>query len=126
VTIYAIEPDVPLPLYVRGSVDAVVIRRGDKSFGEDPRTRPANTLLTDFLANRAVTLTSLTEKTGGRWYRGLKEIDDTFEQVTEDLCFDCSIAPSSRLQIAGTRTRIAIGVLDAASRETGFQMIEVR
>lgn len=92
VTIYAIEPDVPLPLFVRGAPDAVVIRRADKSFGEDPKSRPANTLFVDFLANSAVTLTSLTEKTGGRWFRGLKEIDDTFEQVTEDLGFYYSIA----------------------------------
>jgi VWFA-related protein len=92
VTIYAIEPDVPLPLYVRGAADAVVIRRQDRSFGEDPKSRPANTLFVDFLANSAVTLTSLTEKTGGRWFRGLNEIDDTFEQVTEDLGFYYSIA----------------------------------
>jgi hypothetical protein len=46
----------------------------------------------DLLQNSAATLTSLSEKTGGRWFRGSSGIDETFQQMTTDLSVYYSLA----------------------------------
>lgn len=94
VTIYALEPDVPLDLQVRASASVsskVGASQGGDS-GPDPIMLLSPAFQTDFLQNGANTLTSLTEATGGRWFRGLSNIDDTFRQVSEDLSFYYSLA----------------------------------
>ncbi|HEX2059810.1 MAG TPA: VWA domain-containing protein [Thermoanaerobaculia bacterium] len=93
VTIYALEPDVPLTLLARGRADVPTKERSsDLSFGNDPELEVSRYFLTDLLQNSEITLTSLTEKTGGRWFRGIGEIDDTFRQVSEDLSVYYSLA----------------------------------
>jgi VWFA-related protein len=87
VTIYALEPDVPLDLATRGNV-AIPMRRGQPDAALDlPRT-----FQTDFLQNAEVTLATLTKTTGGQWFRGLANIDDVFQQVNEDSSFYYSLA----------------------------------
>lgn len=92
VTIYALEPDVPLELSVRGaaSIPPVATRGGQSR--ADPRAELQPAFQMDLLQNAAATLTSLTEKTGGRWFRGLSSIDDAFRQVSEDVSFYYSLA----------------------------------
>ncbi len=95
VTIYALEPDVHLDLNVRGSAAVPVRARpasGGGHFGPDPsRDLPAS-MHADMLQNGAATLTSLSEKTGGRWFRGMAGIDDTFQQLSTDLSVYYSLA----------------------------------
>jgi VWFA-related protein len=94
VTIYAIEPDIPLDLQVRSSASIASkpgASEGNES-GPDPIMLISREFQADFLQNGAVTLASLTEPTGGRWFRGLSNIDDTFRQVSEDISFYYSLA----------------------------------
>jgi VWFA-related protein len=94
VTIYALEPDVPLDLQVRSSA-SIASKAGASEGGDsgpDPIMLLAPAFQTDFMQNGANTLTSLTEATGGRWFRGLSSIDDTFRQVSEDMSFYYSLA----------------------------------
>ncbi|MFL6246824.1 MAG: VWA domain-containing protein [Thermoanaerobaculia bacterium] len=92
VTIYALEPDVPLELQVRGN--AAIPAKGGRngSFGPDPAMELPPGFHSDTLQNAEVTLASLTETTGGRWFRGLANIDDTFRQVSSDVSFYYSLA----------------------------------
>ncbi|HYH09333.1 MAG TPA: VWA domain-containing protein [Thermoanaerobaculia bacterium] len=83
VTIYAIEPDVPLTIAAKADMGPTL----------SARTSIARTsTLDEMLRGSAITLTALTEKTGGRWFRGLPAIDDTFRQVTTDLSVYYSLA----------------------------------
>jgi VWFA-related protein len=95
VTIYALEPDVHLELMSRGSA-SVPVRSGPRSggshFGADPNRDLVGSMHIDLLQNSAATLTSLSEKTGGRWFRGTSGIDDTFRQMTTDLSVYYSLA----------------------------------
>jgi VWFA-related protein len=92
VTIYALEPDVPLTLSVRGAaaVPAVAMRSGQSRADSRIELQPA--FENDLLQNAASTLSSLTEKTGGKWFRGLSSIDDLFRQVNDDVSFYYSLA----------------------------------
>ncbi|HEV7766003.1 MAG TPA: VWA domain-containing protein [Thermoanaerobaculia bacterium] len=95
VTIYAVEPDVHLELMTRGSA-AVPVRagsvRGGGHFGPDLSRDLQPSMHIDMLQNSAATLTSLSEKTGGKWFRGSAGIDDTFRQMTTDLSTYYSLA----------------------------------
>jgi VWFA-related protein len=91
VTIYALEPDVPLDLLVRGNASIPGKLNGDH-VGADPAMELPSSFQTDILQNAEVTLASLTETTGGRWFRGISSIDDTFRQVSEDVSFYYSLA----------------------------------
>lgn len=98
VTIYALEPDVPIAQSVKGDAAGrpTVRNRGTalESFGSiDPLPK---TFLADHLQNAARTLTTLTENTGGKWFRGLGSIDDIFHQVTRDLEVYYSLAYHAR------------------------------
>jgi VWFA-related protein len=90
VTIYALEPDVPLPLLAKGAAHIGVT--GDDEFSADSVKDLPHGFHTDVLENAATTLNALTEKTGGKWFRGLAGIDDTFRTVTGDLSFYYSLA----------------------------------
>jgi VWFA-related protein len=95
VTIYALEPDVPLQLLARGNATIGVVQgtnQGGGHFGPDEAKDLPHGFHTDILQNAATTLDSLTEKTGGRWFRGLEGIGDTFRTVTRDLGFYYSLA----------------------------------
>jgi VWFA-related protein len=87
VTIYALEPDVPLDLLVTKD-SAIPLRDGVS----DRNVQLPAGFHSDILQNSEVTLASLTETTGGRWFRGLDRIDDTFRQVSNDISFYYSLA----------------------------------
>jgi VWFA-related protein len=95
VTIYALEPDVHLDLIPRSSAP-VGVKAGPVSggghFGPDPKKDLQPAMHIDMLQNSAATLTSLSEKTGGRWFRGMSGIDETFKQLTTDLSVYYSLA----------------------------------
>jgi VWFA-related protein len=95
VTIYALEPEVHLELLSRGAA-SVPVRAGPSStgrnMGPDLRKDVSTSMHVDLLQNSAATLTSLSEKTGGRWFRGNAGIDDTFKQMTSDLSLYYSLA----------------------------------
>lgn len=95
VTIYALEPDVHLDLMSRGSASVPVAagpRSGGSHFGPAMNRDLSASMHIDLLQNSAATLTSLSEKTGGRWFRGSSGIDDTFKQMTSDLSVYYSLA----------------------------------
>jgi VWFA-related protein len=95
VTIYALEPEAHLELMSRGS-SSVPVRSGPASggshFGADPSRDLTASMHIDLLQNSAATLTSLSEKTGGKWFRGTSGIDDTFRQLSTDLSVYYSLA----------------------------------
>jgi VWFA-related protein len=95
VTIYAVEPDVHLDLMVRGAAE-IPVRKGPRSGGQnfmaDQQKQLQSAMHIDLLNNSAATLTSLSEKTGGRWFRGSSGIDETFKQMTTDLSVYYSLA----------------------------------
>jgi VWFA-related protein len=95
VTIYSLEPDLRLDLTPRGSA-AVPVKAGSlrlgQHYGPDANRDVVYSMYMDIMQNSAVTLTSLSEKTGGRWFRGPSGIDDTFRQMTTDLSVYYSLA----------------------------------
>jgi VWFA-related protein len=89
VTIYALEPEVHLDLLSRGAPSIPTKEGGD---GPDLRKDVSTSMHVDLLQNSAATLTSLSEKTGGRWFRGDAGIDNTFKQLSTDLSVYYSLA----------------------------------
>ncbi|HYH09335.1 MAG TPA: VWA domain-containing protein [Thermoanaerobaculia bacterium] len=92
ITIYALEPEVPLIVdFSRGADGGTT---GSTQLGG--RTNTAYSLppemLNHLLFYEGQTLTSLTEKTGGKWFRGVGAIDDVFRQMSDDLRTYYSIA----------------------------------
>jgi VWFA-related protein len=95
VTIYALEPEVHLSLLTRGSASIPARagpRRGGENFGPDLIQDIPASMHVDLLQNSAATLNSLSEKTGGRWFRGDAGIDDTFKELSRDLSVYYSLA----------------------------------
>jgi VWFA-related protein len=97
ITIYALEPEVPLTLGLQKTADTkkrgTVQRLTTKSVGSvAERVKLPFNYLDELQHYRAQTLTSLTEKTGGAWFRGIATIDDVFRQVSTDLDVYYSLA----------------------------------
>jgi len=92
VTIYALEPDVPLDLNVRGNAGVPGKMAASGDIGPDPNMELSPSFLADLQSNGEVTLATLTETTGGKWFRGTGSIDDAFRQVSEDASFYYSLA----------------------------------
>lgn len=95
VTIYALEPDAHIELTIRGAA-AVPPKTASGGRGGGAMLDTSKDLQPNFhvdlLNNSAMTLTSLSEKTGGRWFRGSAGIDATFKQLTTDLSVYYSLA----------------------------------
>ena len=88
VTIYALQPDVPLELAIGGGEQSRrQLTQVAPSTGRP--MPPAHSLSENFfgliLDNTETTMVSLAETTGGRWFRGDGNIDDAFRQVGDDL-----------------------------------------
>lgn len=85
ITIYALTPEVPLFLDASKGADSP--NEGSTMGGGDVTGRDLipPQMLDQLLQYEAETLTSFAEKTGGKWFRGPGNIDDTFQQVTSDL-----------------------------------------
>jgi VWFA-related protein len=92
VTIYALEPDVPLDLSVRGSASVPAVQMRNRESRLDFRVELQPGFQMDFIQNSDATLASLTEKTGGKRFRGMSSIDDLFRQVNDDVNFYYSLA----------------------------------
>lgn len=110
ITIYAIEPDVPLTMLARGSVEQTGTSRNQRTAMQRAAAGeplPSH-MFDDLLHNSALTLTSLTEKTGGRWFRGLANIDDTFRQVSSDLSAYYSLAYRARGVVGPQRVEVQV------------------
>ncbi|HEX2120699.1 MAG TPA: VWA domain-containing protein [Thermoanaerobaculia bacterium] len=96
VTIYALEPEVPLMLNAsRGADSEIRVSTLMANHAGAREVIPAD-MLNQLLHHQGQTLTSLTEKTGGRWFRGIAAIDDTFRQVASDLQVYYSLAYRAR------------------------------
>jgi VWFA-related protein len=93
VTIYALEPELPFATSVQKSASSKTIGTtdGDGLQVTGAQIMPAQ-MLQELLHYSGATLTSLTEKTGGKWFRGAGTIDDVFRQVASDLSVYYSLA----------------------------------
>lgn len=92
VTIYALEPEVPVMLGVTRSAESKTV--GSTLVEGTVRgqyTIPSE-MLDQLLHHEGETLTSMAEKTGGRWFRGIGSIDETFQQMNADLQVYYSLA----------------------------------
>ena len=85
VTIYALEPEVPLMLHTNRGADSKDLGSTVLENHLTGRNVVPPQMLEQLLHYEGQTLTSLTEKTGGRWFRGVGAIDDTFKQMADDL-----------------------------------------
>lgn len=93
VTIYALEPEVPLSVAAR-QITAGSGTKGTTDTGQEVRGQvivPAD-MYGEMSHYRKETLRSLTERTGGRFFRGVGTIDDVFRQVASDLSTYYSLA----------------------------------
>lgn len=113
VTIYALEPEVPLMLDFSRAADSRTLGStllGPNAMVEGQKNVPSE-MLGQLLHHEGETLTSFAEKTGGKWFRGIGAIDDTFQQVTSDLNAYYSIAYRVRAGDAKPR-RVQVVVKD--------------
>src|SRR5262249_54986798 len=93
VTIYALEPEVPLGLFVRGVTAGSAGKGTTEGSGHaGGRAIVPNDMYGEMMHTRAQTLQSLTERTGGKWARGVMTIDDVFRTVGSDLSLYYSLA----------------------------------
>ena len=107
VVIYALEPEVPLQLnFTRGADSPPDPMQEGTSV---PVVPPE--MFNQLLTYQGETLTSMTEKTGGKWFRGIGAIDDTFRQVTRDLEVYYSLAYRARGDDSTPR-RVKVAVRD--------------
>ena len=92
VTIYALEPEVPLDVAAR-NITAGSRTTGSTADGHAGGQAIAPAEMYGELGHyRTQTLRSLSERTGGRWFRGAGTIDDVFRQVASDLSTYYSLA----------------------------------
>lgn len=103
VMIYALEPEVPLILDFSRGADSRTV--GSSVLGEHVSASDVvpREMLSQMLTYGAETLTSLTEKTGGRWFRGVASIDDTFRHLADDLRTYYSLAYHPKTDDANVR-----------------------
>jgi VWFA-related protein len=92
VTIYALEPEVPLFLDMTKSAESSTMGSTLVSLNVQGRTVIPPEMITQLLHHEAQTLTSMADKTGGRWFRGVGAIDETFLQMYNDLSVYYSLA----------------------------------
>lgn len=112
VTIYALEPEVPLMLNnIRGADSRTIGSTLLSEHTDGNKIVPAE-MLNQLLHYEGQTLTSMTEKTGGKWFRGVGGIDDTFKQVTSDLQAYYSIAYRQKESKTNKPRRVQVSVKD--------------
>lgn len=89
VTIYALEPDLSLSgVSVGAPAQSLPRRRGEGPSVSSGLATPdpvTQRFIEESLHNSTVTLKTLADVTGGRAFRGIGEVDDTFRQLTTDL-----------------------------------------
>jgi VWFA-related protein len=106
VTIYALEPEVPLSLGIQKSAASRTVGSTHGAVRGSANGRPVaggglsvsgalnmpEQMLHELLHYRGQTLTSLADRTGGKWFRGVGTIDDMFRQVATDMSVYYSLA----------------------------------
>jgi VWFA-related protein len=107
VTIYALEPEAPLSVGVQqktaSSVTTTTVNRERSTFPGIASSKPASLhvggqniappgMIDELQHYAGETLTSLAERTGGKWFRGVATIDDVFRQIASDLRVYYSLA----------------------------------
>lgn len=111
VTIYALEPQIPLASALRGHSAASNAQRVAKT---DLQKRTSAIVPTDTFGElmhfRAQTLQSLAEKTGGTWTRGQPMIDDLFRQVVSDVGFSYSLGYRATTDDSGKPRKVKVVV----------------
>ncbi len=98
VTVYALEPEVPVAVGITKAGASRTLgslsrpRTGQIIDERNPPTKHLSgqqimppQMLPELLHYRGQTLTSLAEKTGGKWFRGGGTVDDLFRQVATDM-----------------------------------------
>lgn len=92
VTIYVLQPDVPLELANPGGASTrptLTPMTIDPARGTFRPLPPQHSLSDNFfgliLDNTQITMESLAEKTGGKWYRGDGGVENAFRQIGNDL-----------------------------------------
>lgn len=92
VTIYALEPEVPLIFDMTKTAESSTT--GSTLLDREVRGRTTipPEMITQLLHHEAQTLTSMADKTGGRWFRGIGSIDETFKRMHDDLTVYYSLA----------------------------------
>ncbi len=105
VTIYALQPDVPLELAAPGAMGTRQLTALSPQTGRP--LPPQHSLSDNFfglvLDNTEITMTALAEKTGGRWFRGDSGVDDAFRQIGNDLRAYYSLAYRAKGSEGGPR-----------------------
>ena len=93
VTIYAVEPQIPYGMMeLRTAASRPSGTTYDRRSHASVNQSIGQENLRELLHYRGQTLTSLTEKTGGKWFRGEATTDDLFRQVASDLRVYYSLA----------------------------------
>ncbi|HEX2122449.1 MAG TPA: VWA domain-containing protein [Thermoanaerobaculia bacterium] len=104
ITIYCLQPDLNIPLGAPGDVESQGVSIADVQFTpQAPQTGgigtdvvsgsfAAVTTALDALRSTEETMDILTEKTGGKWFRGDSRVDDAFRQVELDVSSYYSMA----------------------------------
>jgi VWFA-related protein len=124
VTIYSLQPDVPLQMAAGRSASDTQTSGGPGLTGRrtlsniDPASsrpqRPAHSLSENFfglvLDNTEITMKSLAETTGGKWFRGDGTIDDAFETVSRDLGSYYSLAYRAQSNVVDRPTRVEVRI----------------
>jgi VWFA-related protein len=128
VTIYALEPEVPQMMAITRSADS-------KSLGSTLLDGPTQVygrevvpsqMLNDLLHYGGESLTSLTETTGGSWFRGVGAIDDVFRRLSDDLHFYYSLAytPDSSSSTRSRRVKVTVRNRPELKVRTRTEVIE--
>jgi VWFA-related protein len=128
VTIYALEPEVPQMLAITRSADS-------KSLGSTLLDGPTQVygrevvppqMLSDLLHYNGESLTSLTETTGGSWFRGVGAIDDVFRRLSDDLHFYYSLAytPTGSSSTQARRIKVTVRNRPELKVRTRTEVIE--
>lgn len=100
VTIYGLQPEVGSALAAPGSTET---RRGN-------RTMLNQTFLSDTMTATEMTLSTLSDLTGGTWYRGDGPITAAFEQVGSDLSTYYSLGYPAPAGSADVARKVAVSI----------------
>jgi VWFA-related protein len=96
VTIYALEPEIPIMLDVTRGADSATVGTTIGGGHVSARYTIPSEMIGQLLHHEGQTLTSMADKTGGRWFRGIGSIDETFRQMYHDLSVYYSLAYRAR------------------------------
>lgn len=126
VTIYALEPEVPQMLAVTRGADSRTLGSSVLGGGVSGNEVVPSQMLNDLLHYGGESLTSLTETTGGTWFRGVGAIDDVFRRLSDDLHFYYSLAykPAAGSTTKARRIKVTVRNRPELKVRTRTEVIE--